>query len=275
MTYFQFLWIFLGIPLTGIVFLTLLDYLFQKSLPALLTGASFWIVLLGHILVAVLYTTPWDNYLVATGVWYYDPNRVSGITLGWVPLEEYIFFIMQTLLTGLWLGWLLRRFKYDSSKKGNDNLARWVPLTILVGIWVPALIALLIGWKEGTYLCLILVWALPPMMIQFAFGGDILIKFKFPIFVAIFTAVIYLSSADSFSIREGTWSIDPRQSTKVFLGGVLPIEEFLFFLMTNALIVFGMTLVLANVSHVRYRSWKQQVKLWFRRLSILKAHKNR
>lgn len=59
-------------------------------------------------MIALIYTTPWDNYLVASGVWFYDPARVWNIILGWVPLEEYIFFILQTILTGLIVAGLLR-----------------------------------------------------------------------------------------------------------------------------------------------------------------------
>lgn len=66
-------------------------------------------VLLALIIAAVAYTTPWDNYLVATRVWYYDPHLVMNITLGYVPLEEYLFFALQTLLTGFFTLWLWRR----------------------------------------------------------------------------------------------------------------------------------------------------------------------
>jgi len=52
-------------------------------------------------LIAALYATPWDNLIVAQGVWSYDPHRVAGIILGWVPLEEYLFFLLQPMLTGL------------------------------------------------------------------------------------------------------------------------------------------------------------------------------
>jgi len=54
-----------------------------------------------HMILALLYTTTWDNYLVATGVWFYNPRLVSGISLGFVPLEEYTFFLLQTLFVGL------------------------------------------------------------------------------------------------------------------------------------------------------------------------------
>jgi len=61
--------------------------------------------------IAVIYTTPWDNFLVARGVWHYDPSLVWNITLGYVPLEEYLFFILQTCLTGLFV-YLVWRWLY-------------------------------------------------------------------------------------------------------------------------------------------------------------------
>jgi len=60
-------------------------------------------LLLGAIAaVALVYTTPWDNYLVWSGVWSYGQDRVLG-TIGYVPVEEYLFFLLQPLLAGLWL----------------------------------------------------------------------------------------------------------------------------------------------------------------------------
>ena len=53
------------------------------------------------IVIAVAYTTPWDNYLVASGVWRYDPALVTGILIGWVPIEEYAFFVVQVVFTAL------------------------------------------------------------------------------------------------------------------------------------------------------------------------------
>ncbi|MFN3179873.1 MAG: lycopene cyclase domain-containing protein, partial [Thermus sp.] len=50
-------------------------------------------------LIALVYTTPWDNYLVWKGVWGYPEGRVL-LRIGYVPLEEYLFFLLQPLLTG-------------------------------------------------------------------------------------------------------------------------------------------------------------------------------
>ncbi len=106
MTYFGFLLLFLIIPLILCGGLTLRDWRRGVTLPDELQNTSAWLTVLAHVAVAVIYTTPWDNYLVATAVWWYDPALVTGITLGWVPLEEYTFFVLQTLLLGLWLLYL-------------------------------------------------------------------------------------------------------------------------------------------------------------------------
>ncbi len=99
MTYPLFLSIYLVIPII------VLGFLLRNHI-----RTRWWAVAVGlTILVALVYTTPWDNYLVASGVWYYDPARVWNIILGYVPLEEYLFFVLQVVLTGLITLWLIRR----------------------------------------------------------------------------------------------------------------------------------------------------------------------
>ena len=90
MTYFEFLAIFLGAPL--ILCLLLLRQTLR--LQALLC-------LLGISLLAVLYTGPWDNAIIANGVWSYSKGQVLGTVIGRVPLEEYLFYILQVFLAGL------------------------------------------------------------------------------------------------------------------------------------------------------------------------------
>jgi lycopene cyclase domain-containing protein len=61
------------------------------------------------IALAVAYTAPWDNALVRTGVWSFAPARTLHIAIGVVPAEEYIFYALQVVLTGLLTIWLLQR----------------------------------------------------------------------------------------------------------------------------------------------------------------------
>ena len=251
MTYFGFLALFLLIPLAVLVVLTWLDHRRGITLPNALQNYPAWIVLVAHVVVAVIYTTPWDNYLVATAVWWYDPALVTGITIGWVPIEEYTFFILQTFLAGLWLLYLARRMKFDTGTIAHAQQIRWVSTSVLGLIWLVSAGLLVIGWSPGTYLALILVWALPPIMLQTFFGADILWRHRRLVLATLLPSLMYLSVADALAITAGTWTISPAQSLNIYLAGYLPVEEFLFFLITNTLVVFGMTLVLARESQVR------------------------
>jgi lycopene cyclase domain-containing protein len=247
-TYFGFLAQFVVIPLVLVGSLTLYDVAYRrKALPDRLRGLPAWLVLIAHVIVALIYTTPWDNYLVATRVWWYDPQLVTGITIGWVPIEEYTFFVLQTLLTGLWLLWLARRLPSPMDTPPHPRL-RWVSASVTGLVWLASVVGLLSGWKPGVYLTIQLVWALPPIIFQLAFGADILWRYRGVVLLALVPATLYLGAVDAVAIDAGTWTIDPAQSLEIYLVGVLPLEEFTFFLVTNTLVAFGMTLVLARES---------------------------
>jgi lycopene cyclase domain-containing protein len=56
------------------------------------------------VLPIVYGVTPlWDHAAVARGFWSFAPDRVWGIHVGLVPLEEVLFFGLQTLLAGCWV----------------------------------------------------------------------------------------------------------------------------------------------------------------------------
>ena len=251
MTYFSFLLIFLVFPLLIFLTITLVDEQRRKPIAGFLNGPRVWLAIGLQVLLAVLYTTLWDNYLVATGVWYYNPKLISGILLGWVPIEEYTFFILESLLVGLWWWFLARRLNPPGEFKPGKK-TRLVSTAVLGVVWLWSVYALLTGWRPATYLALILVWALPPIMIQLAFGADILWHYRKLVSLAILAVFLYISAVDSLAISSGTWTINPARSTGIFLGA-LPVEEAVFFLVTVTLITFGLTLTLAHVSQARWK----------------------
>lgn len=209
-----------------------------------------YLILLAHVLLALAYTTPWDNYLVATRVWWYQPELVMGINLGWVPIEEYTFFVVQTLLTGLWMLTVKRHIFRASPTVSPSQAARWWASLATLGLWGTSTTLLLVGWQPGTYLTLILSWALIPVLTQVAFGADILLANWRRLMLAIAAPTLYLWVVDAIAIGSGTWTINPAQTSGLKLGP-LPVEEMLFFLMTNLIIAFGMTLMLSEVSQER------------------------
>ena len=222
-----------------------------------------------HVVIAVVYTTPWDNYLVATRVWWYDPELVTGITLGWVPIEEYTFFILQPILAGVWLLFLLQRLRLPAAQTQEPGLndtstsrgvwMRIVAVVIATAIWLGSIVLLASGWQPGIYMGLELVWAIPPIALQLAFGADILWYYRRLVALVIIPLTLYLSAADAVAINFGIWTINPQKSIDFLLGGILPIEEFLFFLLTNTLVTFGIILVLAQASHERIRELRHRL----------------
>jgi lycopene cyclase domain-containing protein len=62
-----------------------------------------FLFLLALSLVVVAWTSPWDNAAVAAGLWGFDPERHAGIMLDRLPVEEYLFFLLQTWITSLLL----------------------------------------------------------------------------------------------------------------------------------------------------------------------------
>lgn len=192
------------------------------------------------MLMALVYTTPWDNYLVWRGVWEYGKERVIG-TIGYVPIEEYLFFLLQTLLTGLWLYWLLgRQDKPISSLEPYP----WVR-TIATGFWlVLSLIgATMLQWNWGVYLGLILIWAGPILALQWFIGAPYIWATKGIWLNATLIPTLYLWIADRIAIANEIWSISDVYTTRLYLLG-LPIEEATFFLVTNLLVVQGVLLFL-------------------------------
>jgi lycopene cyclase domain-containing protein len=259
MTYFGFLIGFLIIPL--IVFLVITS---REKHQGFLANRGVWIAIGLHVLLAVVYTTPWDNYLVATAVWSYNRQLVSGLVLGWVPIEEYLFFVLETLLTSLWWWTLARRVALHLEFHPSKSIR--VRALLCAGVvWLGSVFILILGWRPGTYLALILVWALPAIAPQLAFGADILWQRRKLVALTVLPMFIYLSTADTLAIASGTWAIDPAQTTGIIIG-MLPIEEALFFGITVVLITFGLTLALSNVTQARWRAWLTQVP-WLSALS--------
>lgn len=271
MTYFGFLLRFVFVPILIFLAIAWWDNKRGRQISGFRNGRAVWTAIAIHVLIAVLYTTPWDNYLVATGVWYYNPELVTGLLIGYVPIEEYTFFVVETILAGLWW-WLLARRLNPLLPEGEGPGMRagftpnkkliYASTSILIAVWLVFTYLFFFGDEKWTYLGITLFWALPAIVPQFLFGADILWHYRKLVFWAIFVPGAYLSLMDIVALDATTWSISKSQTTGILFFGILPLEEVVFFFITNVLITFGMTLLLANVSEARVAELKKQVQGW-------------
>lgn len=225
MTYLAFLLLFILPPLVALF-----------TMPPRPRGARVRLTLAVLPLIALAYTTPWDNYLVASGIWGYGADRVLG-TIGWVPVEEYIFFLLQPLLG---VAWLLRCRLHEVEPAGRSasralGAALWL-LVALAGV-------LLLGRESTRYLALILAWAAPVLAIQWWFTGDVALGAPRRYLAVVAAPTLWLWLADALAIRSGIWHISERYTVGAAPFG-LPVEEMTFFLVTHLLSVHGALLFL-------------------------------
>lgn len=190
--------------------------------------------------IAVIYTTPWDSYMIYSGVWTYPADRVL-MFVGYVPVEEYVFFVLQTVLTGLWTLLCTRWrtpctcFNYD---RRSYQLIRWIPVMVLVA-------ATVIGyWKAEPgrpmfYLCCLLYWICPVLAFLWYNVGNYTVRILGSSFVAVAVPTVYLCWLDQIAIEDGVWSINESSSLGM-LADHLPGEEVLFFFISNITVVLAM-----------------------------------
>jgi lycopene cyclase domain-containing protein len=190
-------------------------------------------------LIAFVYTTPWDNYLVWREIWEYGIGRVVG-TIGYVPVEEYLFFMLQPILTGLWLYWLLARDNESVQQKSSSILR---VLMLIVGGTLSVAGFLMLRSHSTLYLGLILAWAAPILSLQWVIGAATLWGMKRIWLMGVLVPTVYLWVIDRIAIANGIWQISDTYTTGLQLFG-LPIEEATFFLVTNLLVVQGLILFL-------------------------------
>lgn len=237
MTYAEFIAIFLILPTLILVgvgsFMRKRGGLGAIGVRHHLTGVAIL------TLIAFVWTTPWDNYLIFRGVWDSPPDRILG-RIGYVPLEEYAFFILMPFFNGAVLLLLLAHRKEPprpchSSRQGLRVLA----LTVAALLTSGGVLALV--FPSGTYLGLILVWFTPPLLIQWFFDPVVLIRGRKIVLAGTLIPSIYFGLADSFAIGSGIWEISSTLTTGVKIFN-LPLEELLFFVVTSLLLAQGLVL---------------------------------
>lgn len=190
-------------------------------------------------LIAIIWTTPWDNAIISHGIWSYGKDRVIG-TIGYVPLEEYAFMILMPFLNAAFIVWLLGGVTIATTRhRSPQRFARWIVSSIAVAVFLAGLILLNTG--SGVYLGAILVWFAPPIALQVIFDPSTLGHHWRVVAAGTIFPTLYLSAADAFAIGAGIWAILPDTRTGWEIGR-LPVEEALFFFTVSLLIAQGLVL---------------------------------
>jgi len=189
------------------------------------------------VAVAMAYTVPWDNYLILRGVWSYGPESVAAV-IWHAPVEEYLFILLQPLVAALWLHQISPGVPSDD----ETTVTRRDRIVGLAGGAIITLVgAVLLLGSSTFYLGAILAWSGPVLALQWAVGWPYLRARWQTIVVAIAAPTAYLWIADWVALASGIWVLADQFTLGVTLLG-LPIEEAVFFLVTNVFVVQGLVL---------------------------------
>jgi lycopene cyclase domain-containing protein len=243
----------------GLHLVTYLRFHLLFNLPLLvvlvaLNGLQPWTtdegLALGLVLVAVVvFTTPWDNLAAKWGIWGFPREKYS-LRLGYLPVEEYAFFVLQSLNVMLALRALFRFFP-DGLTGQETGISEGTLICLAASILPWGLIALQFRWlrrKAGPCVnyAIHLAWFLPVIYLQW-----VIAPFLFLAHVGLLVLVtgafgVYYTLADLVAVRAGTWFFDEKQITGVKLAGVLPWEEIAFFFLTSLLVAQSYLLLLPS-----------------------------
>jgi lycopene beta-cyclase len=95
---------------------------------------------------------------------------------------------------------------------------------------------------RSTYLIFELSWALPVILLQWAVGWKTLRSRVRALALAVLLATVYLSCTDGIAISQGIWTLHASRITGIRVANV-PVEEIIFFLLTNLMVVQSVLLV--------------------------------
>ncbi|CAK39303.1 terpenoid synthase [Aspergillus niger] len=193
------------------------------------------------ITIAILATLPWDSYLIRSAIWTYPPDAVVGLKILDIPIEEVFFFAIQTYITSLtyciFTKPLVRPMYLRSHLERRGT--RYVVATVILALMGGGTACLLLG-RRMTYLGLILVWACPILLFQWMMSYPFLSELPWkPTITSICLPTLHLWFADSRAMGTGTWRIEEGTKLNFRIGG-LELEEALFFLVSNMMVVLGL-----------------------------------
>ncbi|KAI9720716.1 MAG: hypothetical protein M1828_005596 [Chrysothrix sp. TS-e1954] len=204
------------------------------------------------ITVAVVSTIPWDSYLIRSNIWSYPQDAVLGHVLFDIPVEELFFFVIQTYGVSLLYLCISKPTLTPlclphKTTKHVARLSNSHGRTLGIALQVLMLCALVWGahlvreGSRGSYLGLIISWALPFILFLWSLTYDFLMKLPLAtVCIPVLLPTYYLWLVDTWAMNRGTWVIVTDTKLGINIWDGLEVEEAIFFLVTNCMVVLGL-----------------------------------
>jgi lycopene cyclase domain-containing protein len=209
---------------------------------------EFWAATL-VLLAVMVFTSPWDNLAAKWGIWGF-PREKYTLRIGYLPVEEYLFFILQSVNVMLAVRALFH-FVPDWQTGQETPIGKGTEICLAASIIPWLLILLQLRWlrrKGGPCVnyALHLAWFLPVIYTQWVLAPYLFLDHARMLIAITVGFGVYYTLADIVAVRAGTWHFDEKQITGVKLAGLLPWEEIAFFFLTSLLVAQSYLLLLTS-----------------------------
>ena len=221
---------------------------------AAMTGTVPWtsaeLEAAGLVLLAVMiFTSPWDNLAAKWGIWGF-PRAKYSVRIGYLPVEEYAFFLLQSANVMLAVRACFHFVPdWQTGQETGLGIITLICLAASVIPWIFIAINLRrLRRKAGPRVnyAVHLAWFLPVIYTQWVLAPFLFFEHLSLLLLTTVAFGVYYTLADLAAVRAGTWFFDEKQITGVKLGGVLPWEEIAFFFLTSLLVAQSYLLLLPS-----------------------------
>ena len=203
------------------------------------------------LLLVMIFTTPWDNLAAKWGIWGFPREKYS-LRLGYLPVEEYAFFLLQSINVMLALRALFHFFPdWLIGQETDIGMATLICLAASIIPWTFIVVRLgLLRRTAGPRVnyTIHLVWFLPVIYTQWLLAPSLFLGHASLLVLVMGAFGVYYTLADLVAVRAGIWYFDEKQITGMKLGGILPWEEIAFFFLTSLLVAQSYLLLLPSDS---------------------------
>jgi lycopene cyclase domain-containing protein len=203
----------------------------------------------GWVLLAVIvFTSPWDNFAAKWGIWGFPREKYS-LRIGYLPVEEYAFFILQSVNVMLGVRALFQFVNWQTSQGLIISKGLLYCLAVSVVPWLFIFFQLRWLRKRGgpcVNYAVHLAWFLPVIYAQWVLAPFLFLGHGALLATVTLAFGTYYTLADWVAVKCGTWFFDEKQITGVKIAGILPWEEVAFFYLTSLLVAQSYLLLLPS-----------------------------
>lgn len=193
---------------------------------------------------ALIYTIPWFYFVIQNGALTYSTEKVLA-TVRLVPIEDCVFVVAHTVMTSLWTllctWWSIHPCLNFNHDKTSHQLIRWIPISTLSFLTVKGYRMMTIPGLNTFYLGSILCWACPAIILLWYGTGNYFVKRFKSYLIAIAAPTLFMCRVSQIVMNNNIRHVNAQTSLNAFVAEHLPIEDALFFLVSNVIIVLAVS----------------------------------